>query len=185
MKPSLRKQIIVDLPPDVRKPLKRSLTFSRNQVGAHLEPSFLTLSESSSVEKVLSEIKATQVTVQPQMFVVSKEKMLVGYLEATDLLSNSPEKIIHSIMKPAPSTVVATMSVKDVLEHWDDAMVYLPVVNAENQVLGIVSRGTLSKLTLTSVSTDRLEVKAGSALGDLYLVGLTGLLGGTDHQTNP
>lgn len=182
---SLRKKILVELPPDVRKPLKRSLTFNRTQVGAHLKPSFFTLSESSSVETALSEIKATQVTVQSQMFVIDKKKVLVGYLEATDLLSNSSETTIRSIMKPAPSTVVATMLVKDVLEHWDDSMVYLPVVNADNQVIGIVSRGTLSNLVLTSVSTDRLEVKAGSALGDLYLVGLTGLLGGTDHQTNP
>ncbi|MEM6841266.1 MAG: CBS domain-containing protein [Bacteroidota bacterium] len=182
--PSFRQQILAELPPEVNKPLRRSLTLSRNQVGAHLEPSFLTLTENSTIEKALSEIKTTSATIQSHIFVVENKKLLVGYLEVSDLLSNSPEKIVRSVMKPAPSAITATMLVKDVLESWDDSFAYLPVVNAENRLIGIVSRGTLSKLAVPSVGTDRLAVKAGSALGDLYLIGLAGLLGSSDQTTN-
>jgi len=182
---SFRKQVLAELPPDVRKLLRRSLTYRKNQVGAHLEARVLTLSEKSSVEKSLSEIKTTQATVQPLLFVLSPTQELVGYVEISDLLLNSPQKTVHSIMKPVPPAVVADMSVKDVLQNWNDSFAYLPVVKGEGQFIGVASRSTLSKLDLTKVDTDKLVVKAGSALGDLYLIGLTGLLGSSDQRMNP
>lgn len=182
---SLRKQLLAELQPDLRKQLKLALTFSKNQVGAHLEPGFITVSESSTVEKVLSVIKTTKAAALPVMFVLDKTKTLVGYIEANDLLVNEPKKIIRSVMKPVAHSVFANMSVKDVLENWDDSFLYLPVIKGEGQFVGVVSRSTLTKLNLTKASTDKLALKAGSALGDLYLIGLSSLLGSSDQNTNP
>ncbi len=181
---SFRKQILTKLPPDVSKYLRRSLVYRKNQVGAHLEAKFLTLSENSSVEKVLADIKTTKAAVQPLMFVLGKNKALVGYIEANDLLTNSSQKSIRSLINPISQTVLADMSVKDVLDNWNNSFVYLPVIKGDGQFIGVVSRNTLSKLDLTKVGTDRLTVKAGSALGDLYLIGLTSLLGNSDQNTN-
>jgi len=183
--PSFRKRVLAELPPDLRKVLRRSLTYRKSQVGGHLEARVLTLSENSTVAKSLSEIKTTHATVQPLMFVLSPNKELVGYVEASDLLLSNPQKTVQSIMKPVPQVAVADMLVKDVLEHWNDSFAYLPVVKGEGQFIGVISRSTLSKLDLTQVDTDKLVVKAGSALGDLYLIGLTSLLGSSDQRMNP
>ncbi|MGB3852095.1 MAG: CBS domain-containing protein [Tunicatimonas sp.] len=180
----LRQQIVAELPMGLRKHLKRALTFRKDQVGAHLESDLLTLSESSTVEKALLEIKTTTSMVRSPLFVVDKAKTLVGYIETNDLLANEPQKTIRSIKKPVSQVVASDMTVKDALEHWDDSFVYLPVVKGEGQFLGAVSRNGLSALKLANVGTDKSAVKAGSALGDLYLVGLTSLLGSSDQNKN-
>jgi Mg/Co/Ni transporter MgtE len=182
---SFRKQILAELQPDLRKQLKRALTFSKNQVGAHLEPGVVTVSESSTVEKVLSTIKTSNEAALPVIFVLDKAKTLIGYIETNDLLLSEPQRLIRSVMKPVSHWVFANMSVKDVLNNWDDSFLYLPVVKGEGQFVGVVSRSTLTKLELTKANTDKLALKAGGALGDLYLIGLTSLLGSSDQNINP
>ena len=181
---TFRDRLLNDLPVDTAKLLRRSLSFSKNQIGARLEPYVLTLSEHMKIADALIEIKETVALVRPLLFVLDAERKLVGYVETNALVSNDPGKAVQSVMIPMPHTVFAEMTIKDVLENWNDSFVDLPVVKTDGEFLGVVSRASLAGMESHHRRVDNSVVKAGNALGDLYLIGLTALLGSSDTSKN-
>lgn len=177
---SICEQILHTMGGKKSKYLQQALTFTKDQVGAHLEANVLTLHDRMSVEKALFSIKENDAVVKSHLFVLNDEKILLGYIELKELISSNVDRSIQSIMKEVPRTVFADMNSKDLLEQWDDAFVDLPVVKINGQFLGTVSRISLSKLKSDKAAIDKSALKAGNALGDLYLIGLMSLLGNSD-----
>jgi len=178
---ALRNQILNGLPPETAKVLRRSLSFSKNQVGAHIESQILTLNEKLSVEGAIIEVKRTSASLKPHIYVVNNKRKLVGYIEATTLLYAKKENNLRSVMKTMKHSVFAEMSVKDALANWDDSFVYLPVLRPDREFIGVVSRSVLVNLDSSVKPMDNPALKAGNALGELYLIGLNGLLGNSDQ----
>jgi Glu-tRNA(Gln) amidotransferase subunit E-like FAD-binding protein len=79
------------------------------------------------------------------------------------------------------------MSINDLLDRWDDALVNMPVVDVEGVFIGSVSKVVLSELSQgfrNRKQVDDAAIKAGNALGELYLIGLSGLLGSHSESDN-
>ncbi|MEQ9302268.1 MAG: hypothetical protein RJQ14_00015 [Marinoscillum sp.] len=182
---SIGSQILKGVNLDRANHLKRALTFDKDQVGAHLEPYVFTLPENMKIEKALLQIKSSGAVVRPHVFVLDDMKKLVGYLEVNELITNDSQKSTHSIMKTVSRTVFADMSVKDVLESWDHAFIDLPVVKVGGEFIGTVSRVTLSEVESGKSSLDNSAIKAGNALGELFTIGLTSLLGSAESNRKP
>ncbi len=160
--------------------LRKGLTFPLDRVGAHIEPFVLTLSGRMTIEKGLSMIHSNTANVQLHFFVVDKEKKLTGYVELYDLMQGESHLQIKTKQRPIKKPALADMSIGDLLDHWDHTLVYLPVVDVDGVFIGSVSRATLSEVHQSRTSgkrKDHAAVKAGNALGDLYMIGLTSLLG--------
>jgi Mg/Co/Ni transporter MgtE len=182
---SICEQILQTIGGQKSKYLQQALRFTKDQVGAHLEPNVLTLNDRMNVEKALLSIKENDAVVKSHLFVLNKEKILLGYIELKELIASKMDRSIQSIMKEVPRTVFADMNTKELLEQWDDAFIDLPVVKINRQFLGTVSRISLSKLKSDKPAIDKSALKAGNALGDLYLIGLMSLLGNSDVNKKP
>ncbi len=165
------------------KYLSKALSFEKDQVGAHLEPDVLTLQEHLTAEKALTLIKESNAIIKSHIFITKNNNKLVGYLELTQLIQGNPDENIKSFVKPIPRTVLAEMNAKELLDHWDDAFVDLPVVNTDEIFLGTVSRTSLSGFVEIQTGYDKSILRTGNALGELYAIGLTGMLGGAESKS--
>ncbi len=177
-----QQETLDQLPNELGSNLKRALIYNKKQIGAHIKTDILVLFEDYTVERALIEIKKGIASAKPIMFVINKAKELVGYVEVNELVASESNKLIRSIMKEGSSPIIANMLIKDALENWDDSFTELPVVKVNGLFLGVVSRVELSKLGETRGTTGKLEIKTGNALGDLYLIGLTSLLGNPEQN---
>ena len=173
-------QILSQIQSERAKFLKRALSYSKDQVGAHLMPDVFTLHESMKVEKALQLIKSCKALIKPNVFVLNEDNKLVGFLEVNELITNQPEKGIKSLIKTVSKTVLADMSAKDLLDDWDHAFIDLPVVKMNGEFIGIVSKTSLTTHKSGKSAIDYSLVKAGNALGELYIIGLTSLLGSAE-----
>lgn len=174
---TIREQILNEISNEKAAYLRRTLKYAKDQVGAYNEPFVLTLSNTINVEKALSLIKENKLTIKPHIFVLEEGGQLAGYVELNHLIVADPTAQVQSISKIIRKPVFADMNVTDLLEQWDNAFIDLPVVNAHGLFLGIVSRTSLGKFEERKVKINKSAMKAGNALSDLYLIGLTGLFG--------
>ncbi|MEO9871541.1 CBS domain-containing protein [Ekhidna sp.] len=182
---SISTQILNGVQPERAKYLKRALAFDKDLVGAHLEPYVFTLPVNMKIEKALHLIKSSKAVVKPHVFVLDDEKKLVGYLEVNELITNDPNRTIQTVMKKVPRTVFADMNAKDLLENWDHAFIDLPVVKVNREFIGTVSRVSLAEFKSSKATIDNSAIKAGNALGELFTIGLTSLLGSAESNLKP
>lgn len=175
-------QILKGVQSEKAKYLRRVLSFRKDQVGAYMEPYVFTLFENFNIGKAIILTKKSKAVVKPNVFILNKEKKLVGYLDVNELITNDQEKTIQSLMKVVPRTLLPEMSVKDVLDNWDHRFIDLPVVKVNGEFIGTVSLTSLTDLNLNKKSFDNSALKAGSALGELYVIGLTSLLGSVEAK---
>lgn len=169
------------LPSELVRQLKNSLSYSKNQIGGHLNPNTIVFFEDMTVQECIKQLKEEEPEANQHFFVLDKEKTLTGFIEATMLIAKNVEKRINSLVKPVPSTLTADMSVKDILENWNEAFFELPVVSAKGQFLGTITRQELKGQINRGKEPDQSAVKAGNALADLFLIGLTSLIGSPDN----
>lgn len=174
--------ILNGVQPEKAKYLKQAFAFDKDQAGAHLEPYVFTLLVTMKIEKALHLIKSSKAIVKPQVFVLDEHKKLVGYLEVNELITNDPNSTIQNVMKEVPRTVFADMNAKDLLENWDHAFIDLPVVKVDGEFIGTVSRISLAEVKSGKVRMDNSAIKAGNALGELFTIGLTSLLGSAESN---
>lgn len=177
-----QQETLNQLPKELGSNLKRVLVYNKKQIGAHIKTDILVLFEDYTIERALTEIKKGVGSTKPTLFVINKARELLGYVEVNELVARESNKPIRSIMKIGSSPIIANMFIKDALENWDDSFTELPVVKVNGLFLGTVTRVELSKLGETRGTTGKLEIKTGNALGDLYLIGLTSLLGNPEQN---
>jgi Mg/Co/Ni transporter MgtE len=179
-----RNNLLPLLPVDLSVPLKRSLAYDKNRVGAYVNPQVPTLTGELSAENALQILRSDRDTGYFQVFVLSTGKELNGVVDTTSLIRTDPKKSIKKIIKPITAKLTAEMRVKEVLENWDDRFFELPVTDIKNRFLGIVTRELLTNGASQKAEADQSVIKAGNALADLYLIGLTSLFGHSDSTTH-
>ncbi len=76
------------------------------------------------------------------------------------------------------------MEIHQVLLHWNHELSELPVVDSEGVFIGVVSRSVSEHIAQDKKKQDHSVLDTGRALGELYLIGLSGLLGGSGHTNH-
>ncbi len=184
MPEGIRGDLLERLPEELIRMYKRSLSFTVGQIGAHLNSTVLALREDMLVQQALGSLKGEKDVEHKQFFVLNEAFQLIGFIEAGTLITSEPNKPIKSLIRQMPILITAEMSVKDVLDSWDDAFFELPVTNVKNEFLGIVTRQLLKAQYVHDNESGRSTMKAGSALAELYLIGLSSLLGNSGPHKN-
>lgn len=178
MEGSLRNSLLEDLAPEVSGPLRLKLKNPENTVGALMDPILLTLRKSVNVGKALTFLKEQKRLVSPYVFVVNQDKSLHGVVNLQDLLLAD---------KDAPLTTLANTSVPKLYDddHFETVMNYeswlyyyaLPVTDRSDVLVGSLRLEAVRRGSVKSEEVlGKQAIKAGAALGELYRIGLTGLL---------
>lgn len=162
--------------------LRDVLNFPGDCVGAYLDPGVFTLFQDQSVSESIEQIKNHTLQVYSYIMVIDSERKLTGYVTIKDLIKSEPQSKIRTIMKEDPpcilaDTVVSSPALKATISQLP--FHNIPVVNVGGTFLGVISIDRLSKLEVGDESLHRQALQAGSALGDLYQIGLLSLFRST------
>lgn len=158
--------------------VKKLVQYLDHSVGSHMDPSVLTLVENQKVEDALGIIKKFKRKVQSQLFVLSRERKLSGFLLVSDLITAGSDSEIKSIMSTKITALSPETPIQAILSHPEWANYYaLPVVDNHSIFLGAIKLESIRSIQVKSSFKGEESGQATvNALGELYRIGLTGLL---------
>lgn len=158
--------------------IRRMLKYLENSVGSHMDPTVLTLSENMTVKEALSEARRHNKKLQPNLFVLSPDRRIRGVINLSELIAKAPENEIKSIVKTKVITIPPETPIQSILYHQEWAEYYaLPVVDHTSLFLGAIRLETIRSILVKSEKRmENLSQTAINALGELYQIGLSGLL---------
>lgn len=141
-----RQRLLEDLPSNLARNFKRSLTYPGGTVGAWMDQSVPTFNETLTVADGMKFLKSKHGRSSPNLIVVKDGKIFSGIVSATDLL-RSPAKtplsqIMERSLRPLSSSAML-IAVLDVAA-WDRYSA-LPVVSSRGSVLGCLQRSDLKR----------------------------------------
>lgn len=178
MSDSEAQKILGSLSPEKSIHIRRLLKYLKTSVGAYADQSVFTLYETLSVKEALAQAKRHKSSLDPELFVLTPERKLVGVVNISKLITELPIKEIGSIMETSPNTISPETPIQSLINHpgWQDQYV-MPVVDNAQVFLGAINLATVRKIKIMSdkISNDHSKDTIG-ALGDLYHIGIAGLL---------
>ena len=178
MNVDLADRIVNTLSSEKSTVIRRMLKYPENSIGSHMDPTVLTLSDGMTVKEALAEAKRHKKKISPDLFVLRSDRRFAGVINLSDLISEDPENEIRLIMNDKIITIPPETPVQSVLSHqeWTDYYA-LPVVDQTSVFLGAIRLETIRSILVDSDKRkDELGQTAISALGELYQIGLAGLL---------
>jgi len=180
-------KVLGSLSPEKSLHIRRLLKYLKTSVGSYVDQTVFTLNESLNVKEALAQAKRHKSDLEPELFVLTTERKLVGFIKLSKLITELPKKEIRSIMETSLNTIAPETPIMSVLNHpgWQDQYL-MPVVDNSQVFLGVISLATVRKLKITSdkILEDHNKDTIG-ALGDLYQIGIAGLLrAATDFKSD-
>jgi magnesium transporter len=175
-------------PPEKQDLLGRVLAHPEGTAGALMDPSVPELPVEISVAEARVRLRRTTAGSLQYVFVTDRTRALTGVLEISDLLRARPGSPIRSVLREGVPTVPAWMPAAAVRTHhgWD-LMPVLPVVDESGRLLGGLRYETLRRLQREGGQGRDAENASTtvSALGELFHLGLAGLVEGVAASASP
>ncbi len=175
-------QLLAGLQSHKQNKIREVLNYPDDCVGAYLDPGVFTLFQDQTVSESIEQIKKLTVQVNSYIMVIDSERKLTGYVTIKDLITAEPHAKIKSLTKDNPPSILAdTIVSSPALTATISQLPFhnIPVVNLEGTFLGVVSIDRLSKHEVDDKGLHQQALQAGSALGDLYQIGLLSLFRST------
>ena len=175
LKPETRAAILEKLPADVTRHLDRMLRYREKTAGALMDARVFTVPPEISAGEALARLHANPDDVLYYVYVVERDRRLAGVLNLRLLLAADERTSAASLMRRDVRFLRTDDSLASVLVHpaWLDFHT-LPVLDEQDLFAGALRHKTLRQLAR---GTDRLQQpgQAGTALGELYRIGLSAL----------
>jgi magnesium transporter len=178
MNQDLAESMLNNLSEEKSASVKRLLQYIDHSVGAYMETKVFTLSDHLTVKEALAAIKKHKEQIHPQLFVLGSDRKLMGILSLSDLIKGEPGLEIKSLMMNTLTTLSPETPIESILSHqeWQDFYA-LPVVDHASVFLGAIRLETIRSILAESGNkVEEMGQLAISALGELYRLGLAGLL---------
>lgn len=159
------------------KSLRQILSYPPDSVGAYLDPMVFTLQEDLTIGEALERIMENHSQVFSHIFILSRIQLLVGFIEMKDLIIHKKKKAIRTIMNPDPIKILADINIKVLSEgkFRNKTFSVLPVVDAQDTFLGVITSEIMIQINPEEKSLDRQAKQASMELGNLYQIGLSSL----------
>lgn len=175
----IRENIRREVPPDVSEPLKRLLKYPVGTAGSVMDPNVFVSLEDEAVKAVLKNLRNHPDQTMDYVYVVNRQHGFVGYNRIQELMKAPVDARMADIVRRDMGRLSPNMTDQAVLRHpgWHDFHA-MPVVEENGLFLGAVGYSTLRRIEDDGeqVGGDRLGGAAGTALAELYGIGLSGLL---------
>jgi magnesium transporter len=170
-------QLLDGMPPDRAASLRRFLAAGKDTVGFVMYvPAFRPEGE-LSVAQAVRMIRAEGRGSPARVVVVNPAGEPVGILRVRDLLFAEETAPISSLMERQFPTFYVDEPISSVAAHPDwDSYPLIPVIDRDRRMVGSVSLKTLGQVGTAATGPGRDLVETGSALGELYRIGLTGFI---------
>ena len=150
----VRKTISLMEEPEEVLPLLR---YADETAGGRMTTDFLSLGPGDSADSAIQYLRSTglETDIPYYLFVVNKEKDLLGVVGLRELICADPGQIIRDIME---SNVVSVQAMQDqeeaaqVMKHYD--LQALPVLNNQDQLVGVISHDDILDVLVDESTED-------------------------------
>jgi magnesium transporter len=164
---------------DVAEPLRSVLDFPEGTAGALMDPRVFTLFEDGYFREALKLMRKRPKHLIYYVYVLNRDQVFTGYTDLRELMLADPNAQISSVMRTDMGHLSPKLNRAAILEHpgWHRFHA-LPVVNGKGVFLGALGYQTLRRLEHEETQGPRTESarEAGTALAELYWIGVAGLL---------
>jgi magnesium transporter len=173
-----REEILEKSEKSISRLLAQVLYSAKDSAGALMDPQVPVISEELNVNEVFERIKKGKQQSLFYLYVINKEGKLSGIVKLEDLVTAESREKITNVMDTGFPHLFSEVEIKVITDHpgW---MKYsaLPVLDRSGVFLGVLNQTVIKKLvTEQTKKFPKQAAAAGSALGELYRIGLTGLL---------
>jgi magnesium transporter len=154
------------------------LSYNEFSAGAVMNPRVFTLIDDVIVKDALEDIKKSDEIILPQIFVVTRDQKLEGVVDLYKLIRSNPRDELRSLIDKNVPKIFSQTNVKSLIDYEGWQSYYsLPVTDAGDIFLGAISLESIRNfMDRKSGKELKQVVAAGSALGELYRIGLSGLV---------
>jgi len=161
--------------------MRRMLRFADASAAALMETDVLTLQEDMRTDEAMRRIRRSRLQFEGELYVLDRKHALVGVTTLHALLKARPDQPVSVKMSTDCVRILASTPQRDLLIHplWVEHN-SVAVIDDDNVFLGVVDHRTVAKAAeqLQSGNSSDGGLEAALALGELYWVGLSGMLDG-------
>ena len=179
MGPERRSRVIESLSRAARKATKNLLRYSQDTAGSLMDSQVLALAETVSAGDAVKRLIGAAKHALHYVYVVSEDQNLVGVVNLPELMAARPDQLLGLIAVRPVESVSARARWQVIVAHpaWTRFHA-LPVVEAGGRFVGVLRYASLRKLQDRLLDTGLQDhgTQTASALGELYGLGLRGLL---------
>jgi magnesium transporter len=176
-----REGVLGALEEQIAEQTRRMLHFSSDSVAALMDTDAITLSADMRIKEAMRRLRRSQRQVDGELYVLSRKHELVGVTTMHTLLKAPPDQLISETMSTECARVSAGTPQHGLVRHplWVEHN-SAAVVDEDNVFLGVVDHRTVARAgeRLRSANKDEGGLEAVLALGELYWLGLSGILDG-------
>lgn len=183
-KESFRNDLLARLSPDLSSKLTRKLEQVANTVGALMVPTIV-VNKEMVVKNALETIKRNKESLESYLYVVNTEGTFEGVVRLEELLFAGRNAILADLMITEIPKFLPDTPIQKVLDHpaWFEYR-FIPVIDRSEKLLGALPFRTTRETTLKKGGQMAKEIlETGTALGELYLIGLSGFLQSVGKRT--
>jgi magnesium transporter len=180
-KPAVRDALLEALDDEISEPLKLMLSYPEGTVGELMDAFVFTVPNDISVQETLKRARAASLEMPFYVYVLDRQQRLVGVASLKNLIRAKRSEPVSSLMNRDVVALnpLAPKSAMVKSPHWRTFHT-LPVTEEDGVFLGVVRYETISRLRqeLEPEGGDGDIIDTALALGELYWVGLAGVMDG-------
>jgi len=169
-----RRAVLELLDEDTRSQVGGKLAYEEHSAGALADPLVPALPEDVTVADALLQLRRSRSHVLHYLYVVRRDRVLVGALTLPDLMVAKPADTLGSVMHRALVQVEANADLAAVAAHpaWNEHDA-LPVVDGAGRLVGAIRHRSIRRIGAPS---QRALVATLVGLSEVYWAGLSGIL---------
>lgn len=176
-----RERLLSALDESIAEHTRRMLHFADESVAALMNTDVLTLQEDMRTDEAMRRIRRSRLRSEGELYVLDRKHGLVGITSLHALLKAPPAQLVSESADTDCARILASTSQRDLVLHplWVEYN-SVAVVDNDGVLLGAIDHRTLVRAGegTRSGARDDGGLEAALALGELYWVGLTGMLDG-------
>jgi magnesium transporter len=174
MEPARRERLLAALGAQRQEALNMVLSYGENTAGALADPLVLALPDDITVLEAQRLLRSSGQHLFYYVYVLARDRKLVGTLTLPELMAADPRAILNSIMQPHPTSLDARAELATLAVHpaWRDFDA-LPVVDAANKLIGAIRHRTIRRMGREPGAPMMATIVG---LSELYWAGLSGIL---------
>ncbi len=179
-----RQRILEKIDPRISASLAQMLNHLDNTAGALMNVQVTIVRDNQNVKEALDKIKKSKELLSPYVYVIDGDQKLRGVVKLEELIAAEPKELITNIMDTEIPHLFAEVDVQKILDHpgWVDYNA-LPVTDRSGIFLGALDQGVIRNIeTDKKRKMPRHAILASNALGELYRIGLSGLIYSTAER---
>lgn len=173
-----QQRILGAMPREKSEQMGRILAFPAGSAGSLMDPKVLSVSTSLTAGEALEKVRAAPHLTLYYLYLVDNSSRLSGVINLRELMLADAKTPLTEIMVAGVDRLPATADQLAIVEHpgWTEYHA-LPVVDSNNRFVGAIRYETLRRLE-SQVTTEAPATNLAVSLGELYWVGLSGILQG-------